>query len=63
MKKTIELLAKRPKHKDLVIVFYDTPLGRKAFEKEKEKLTRRGYSVTSTPNSTGYETERFEERR
>lgn len=47
MKKTIELHAKRPKHKDLIIVFYDTPLGRKAFEKEKENLVRRGYTIVS----------------
>ena len=50
MKKKIELIAKRAKHKDLVIVFYDTPLGRKALEKETEILTRHGYSVTLTPN-------------
>ena len=54
MKKTIELHAKRPRHKDLVIVFYDTPLGRKEFEKEKERLIRRGYSV-QPPKSLTYE--------
>ena len=47
MEKVIELCAKRPKHKDLTILFYNTPLGRESLEKTKRNLVRRGYSVTT----------------
>lgn len=50
MTNVIKLCAKRKKHKELVILYYDTPLGRKELEKDKENLIRRGYSVTSGPN-------------
>lgn len=46
MKKYIELIAERKKHKPLKIAFFDTPLGRIAVQREKENLERRGFSVT-----------------